>query len=148
MAYLWMLLAIGTLALATGAAQLRQEMLLRQDHERELLAIGRQFASALCRYHQIPDAYGQHQYPPSLDELLRDNRVPGVRRHLRRIFIDPMTGHAEWGLVRVAGRIVAVHSLSPRRPLRQAGREGNMDFTERQSYREWIFSCARNIPAW
>jgi hypothetical protein len=49
--------------------------------------------------------------------------VPGVRRHLRKIFVDPLTGKAEWGVVYLGDGttgVVAVHSLSTARPLKVA----------------------------
>jgi hypothetical protein len=49
--------------------------------------------------------------------------VPGVRRHLRKIFVDPLTGKAEWGVVYLGDGttgVVAVHSLSTAKPLKVA----------------------------
>jgi len=49
--------------------------------------------------------------------------VPGVRRHLRKIFVDPLTGKAEWGVVYLGEGttgVVAVHSLSTAKPLKVA----------------------------
>jgi len=46
-----------------------------------------------------------------------------VRRHLRKIFVDPLTGKAEWGVVYLGDGttgVVAVHSLSTARPLKVA----------------------------
>jgi hypothetical protein len=46
-----------------------------------------------------------------------------VRRHLRKIFVDPLTGKAEWGVVYLGDGttgVVAVHSLSTAKPLKVA----------------------------
>jgi hypothetical protein len=37
--------------------------------------------------------------PLHLEELLQDPRHPGIQRHLRKIYLDPVTGKAEWGLI-------------------------------------------------
>ena len=80
------------------------------------------------------------RYPESLDDLLEDNRGLVTRRHLRKIFVDPMTGRSEWGLVRVGGRIVGVHSLSDAIPVKQANFDVDfLEFESAQSLRERVF---------
>lgn len=91
---------------------------------------------------------GARQYPATLDELLQDPRTPGITRHLRQVFVDPMTGKAEWGLVRVGGRIVGIHSLSERLPIKQAGFEDqDMAFAGKERYRDWVFTYPANLMA-
>jgi hypothetical protein len=138
--YLWTLMLVALIGIGLTVAAVVHTTAMRQDRERELLAIGRQFQTALGRYYEIQLPGGRHEYPPTLDELLHDRRVPGVRRHLRKVFVDPMTGVAEWGLVLVGGRIVGVHSLSEGRPLKQDGfapDQGNL--RGKQKYAEWLF---------
>jgi hypothetical protein len=81
-----------------------------------------------------------------LKELLRDPRLPGVRRHLRKIYVDPMTGKAEWGIVYLGEKagVLAVYSLSNAKPVkignfpqRFAGFEG------KQKISEWRFEAVR-----
>jgi type II secretory pathway pseudopilin PulG len=106
-----------------GAATLKIGALLqRAAAEEELLDIGAAFSAALDSY-AAATPQGASPYPPSLKELLKDPRVPGVRRHLRKIFVDPLTGNAEWGVVYLGDGttgVVAVHSLSTARPLKVA----------------------------
>jgi len=106
-----------------GAATLKIGALLqRAAAEEELLDIGAAFSAALDSY-AAATPQGASPYPPSLKELLKDPRVPGVRRHLRKIFVDPLTGKAEWGVVYLGDGttgVVAVHSLSTARPLKVA----------------------------
>ncbi|MCH8179504.1 MAG: type II secretion system protein [Proteobacteria bacterium] len=91
---------------------------------------------------------GARPYPASLDELLQDPRTPGITRHLRQVFVDPMTGKAEWGLVRVGGRIVGIHSLSQRQPIKQAGFEDqDMAFAGKERYRDWVFTYPAHLMA-
>ena len=112
----------------------------QRDRERELLSIGRQFRTALASYYNMRGSNGMQRYPGTLDDLLRDSRVPGITRHLRKVFVDPMTGKAEWGLVKTGGRITGVHSLSDRKPIKQAGFDEEMDFGQKNTYAEWVFS--------
>jgi len=105
-----------------GAATLKIGSLLQRAHtEEELLEIGYQFSAALKSYSEVTPR-GQPQQPMTLQELLRDPRFPNPRRHLRKIFVDPISGKAEWGLVRAGdgGRILGVHSLSQATPLKLA----------------------------
>lgn len=112
----------------------------QRDKEQELLFIGAQFRTALRSYHQAQIRAGRREYPATLDDLLKDNRFPGTRRHLRRLYRDPMTGTTEWGVVRVAGRIVGVHSLSTGTPLKQAGFDiDDAEFEGAEKYADWIF---------
>jgi hypothetical protein len=139
--YIWTLLLIAGMGVTMVLSVELASTAARRDKEKELLAIGRQFRAALARYYESPSHTGKPEYPESLEQLLRDERVPGVRRHLRRIFIDPMTGKAEWGLKRIGGRIVGIHSLSGQTPIKQDGFEADStQFRGRQSYAEWVFT--------
>ncbi len=128
-----------------GAATLKVGALLaRAEAEKELLEIGAAFSDALASYAQATPA-GQPQQPLSLEALLRDPRFPTPRRHLRRIFVDPITGRAEWGLVRAAegGPIMGIYSLSRAQPLKV----GNFDqrfanFASKQHLSDWKFVAA------
>ena len=112
----------------------------QRDKERDLLQAGRELRDAIGRYHTVASG-GAARYPPSLADLLKDNRVPGVRRHLRRILIDPMTGKPDWGtLAAPGGGIAGVYSRSEDEPLKTAnfglGEEG---FDGAKKYSEWRF---------
>ena len=125
-----------------GAATLKVEALLRRAQlEKELLETGAQFSAALNSYAQATPR-GQPRAPLTLEELLRDKRFPNPRRHLRKIFIDPVTGKPEWGLVRSgeAGPILGVHSLSQAVPLKQANFDARFPgFENREQLSEWKF---------
>ena len=125
-----------------GAATLKVGALLaRAEAENELLEIGAAFSAALASYAQATPP-GQPQQPPSLEALLRDPRFPNPRRHLRRIFVDPITGRAEWGLVRAAegAPIVGVYSLSQAQPLKIANFDPRfVNFERKQHLSDWKF---------
>ena len=139
-AYLWLLFTVAFLGLGLVIAAEVNAVAVQRDKEAELLSIGHQFREALRRYNARQAGPGQ-QYPATLDELLQDPRTPGVTRHLRQVFVDPMTGRAEWGLLRVGGRIVGVHSLSEAEPIKQAGFDDDDQlFAQSKRYRDWVFT--------
>jgi len=128
-------------AVSTGAA------IGRRAAEEELLAIGEDFERALRSYAGRSAVSATASLAPAgsgprdLEELLRDPRATTVRRHLRRIPVDPLSGQAQWGIVRDPhGVIVGLHSLAPGRPLRRTGfTAAQAHFEEADSYAQWIF---------
>lgn len=143
--YLLLLLLLAVMAVATTGSVALGHALERRAAERALLDAGEAFRLALLSWRA-----GGGTGPAELAELLRDPRVPGLRRHLRQLPHDPLTGRAEWGLVRDnAGRIVAVYSLAEGQPLqreafdpiRQAG------FEQAESYRQWTFGAVPVVRA-
>lgn len=138
--YLWVLLLVAFLGLGQTVAVTIYTTAAQRDREKELLSIGRQFRTAISRYYETQLSAGKREYPATLDDLLRDNRVPGIKRHLRQVFIDPMTGKAEWGLIKMGERIVGVHSLSENLPIKQNGFEAeDLNLRGKQKYSEWAF---------
>jgi len=128
-----------------GAAALKVDALLRRAAaERELLEIGAAFSAALRSYADATPP-GQPQQPPTLKELLKDPRFPGTRRHLRKIFVDPVSGRAEWGIVYTGGDtgVLAVYSLSNAKPLKQANFDARFQNLEgKEHLSEWKFGAA------
>lgn len=96
--YLSLIILVAIIGLASAATIKLGVILQRSAAERELLAIGAEYADALESYAKATPP-GQSPLPPSFKELLRDPRFPNVRRHLRRVYVDPLTGKAEWGIV-------------------------------------------------
>lgn len=136
--YLALLFAVAAMGLLLAAAAELWQTAIQRERERQLLFVGNQFREAIGRYYQVGG--GVRQYPQSLDELVEDRRFPNITRHLRRLYRDPLTGRAEWGLVREQERIIGVHSLSRAAPLKQAGFAArDADFADRASIAEWRF---------
>lgn len=139
--YLWVLGLITMLGI--GYVVTAEVYATAQRHEREeaLIFIGHEFRNALERYYGSQVGGGVHEYPSRLEQLLRDDRFPDVHRHLRRLYVDPMTAKDEWGVVRIGGRIVGIHSLSDARPLKQKNFEQDDSLFEgHERYSEWIFA--------
>lgn len=117
--YVSLIILVAIIGLVAATTLKTGAMLQRGVAERELLDVGAQFSDALQSYAAATPP-GQPAQPPSLQELLRDPRYPGVRRHLRKILVDPMTGKAEWGVVYLANQVgvIAVYSLSDAKPIK------------------------------
>ena len=131
-----------------GAATLKVGALLpRAEAENELLETGAVFSAALASYAQATPP-GQPSQPASLEALLRDPRFPVPLRHLRRIFVDPVTGSAEWGLVRAAegGPILGVYSLSQAKPLKIANFDARfVNFEHKPHLSDWKFMADARV---
>jgi type II secretory pathway pseudopilin PulG len=139
--YFWLLFLIALISLGLSIAVEVEVMAAQREKEKALLATGRQFRTAIERYTNTQAVPGRYEYPTSLEDLLLDDRLPGVHRHLRKIFIDPITGKNEWGLVRLNGRIVGVHSLSDNIPIKQGLFEADeARFEGKQKYSDWTFT--------
>jgi type II secretory pathway pseudopilin PulG len=118
-----------------------------REREQQLLFAGNQFRLAISSYYNSP-AGAKHEYPETLEQLLLDPRDPGVRRYLRRVYVDPMTGKAEWGLIKAGGRIVGVYSLGTRAPLKTSGFPTEYaQFSEAKDYGDWKFQAAEGVGA-
>jgi len=141
--YLGVLFIISVLGLTAAMASVVWSTAQRRENERQLIFAGRQFQAAIERYGQRAQG-NDVRYPRQLEDLLRDPRAVNVRRHLRQVYVDPMTGTREWGLVRLPdGGIVGVHSLSDRTPMQGAatGAGGRSE-----TYRDWRFIAPSAEP--
>lgn len=146
--YLSLIIVVAIVALLTASTIKLGSVLQRSRAEQALLEIGGAFSDALKSYADATPQ-GQPTQPPSLKELLKDPRFPGTRRHLRKIFVDPMTGKAEWGIVYRGDKVgvLAVYSLSDAKPVkignfpaRYSGFEGKSRISE------WKFMMAADTP--
>jgi len=133
------LFLISVLAITAAAASAVWSVAKQREDERELVFVGRQFEAAIEHYraHAVDPA---QPYPRRLEDLLRDDRDITPARHLRRLYVDPMTGNSQWGLIRLPdGGIVGVHSLSDRRPYPRTFVVPGFSVQGSTSYREWQF---------
>lgn len=112
----------------------------QREREQELLAVGQEMRTAIGRYVAAAPA-GRRTYPRQLDDLVLDTRHHPPLRHLRRVYPDPITGKAEWGLIRSAdGGIAGVHSLSTAAPFKVQGFDAALaDFAGAVRHADWRF---------
>lgn len=116
--YVAMLFALAMFGLGLAAVGEAWSHASHREREEELILIGRAYVRAIGEYYaQAPGSV--KAYPPTLQELVEDRRFIGVRRHLRKVYADPV-GKGEWGLIKAPdGGIIGVYSLSENPTLRR-----------------------------
>lgn len=113
---------------------------MKREREQELLFAGAAYRRAIQSFYQNTPS-GVPQYPARLSDLLEDPRTPAVKRHLRRLYVDPMTGKADWVEIKSAsGKVIGVHSSSTEAPLKTGNFSWpNRFLADKSSYSEWRF---------
>ena len=140
--YIGLLLFIAITGIGLSLAGLSWQYQVRSEKEQQLLFVGGQFRAAINSYFASSPANAKI-YPVSLNDLLLDKREPNVHRHLRQMYIDPMTGKADCRLVIQQGRIVGIYSSSTLKPIKLAGfSKGDANFSKAATYQDWIFGRA------
>ncbi len=139
--YIALLIAIALAGAVLGAVGSLWSTDSRREREKELLFAGDQFRKAIGAYYAEAPAGQPHKFPAKLDDLLNDKRWPTTRRHLRKIFVDPMTGTRDWLLVRAADQtIIGVYSGATETPIKQANfPDEYTQFESAKSYKDWQF---------
>jgi type II secretory pathway pseudopilin PulG len=128
--------AIGGVMLAAVAQSWVNEA--RREKDIELAFRAAQITRAIQSYYEATPG-GVRLPPTSFKDLLEDRRGPVLMRHLRQVWPDPVTGGAEWGLIKRGPYLQGVYSLSRLKPVR--GPDGA------RSYRDWRFTAAVSPPA-
>jgi type II secretory pathway pseudopilin PulG len=134
------LIAVAVIGLGLAATGEIWSQSRQRDQEQELLFVGDQYRQAIALYYQRTPGAAK-QYPAKLEDLLLDKRYPSVQRYLRKSYVDPMTGKAEWGLVPgPAGGVMGVYSLSGLTPIKTSGFSGpDRAFEGAVHYSDWRF---------
>ena len=141
---LLLLVAVTLLGLLAGIAGTSWQTIVQRGREADLLWTGSRIRQAIESYYNSSLTRGKgaalNAFPGQLEDLLRDPRFLDVKRHLRRLYPDPMTG-GEWELIRApGGGIMGVCSTSVKKPFRQDGfSDENRSLAGQQSYRNWLF---------
>lgn len=134
---LLILVAIAGVALA-GAGQLWSTA-SKREREARLLFVGDEFRRAIGSCYECSP--GVRQFPHLLEDLLEDRRLPAVRRHLPKIYMNPMTGSTEWGLIKNGNAFLGVHGVSKDRPLKTVNfRPEDAGFEGSGAYTGWNFT--------
>ena len=152
--YVGLLIAMTIISIMTSVIGPSWSAASRAEKEKELIWRGHQFRNAIKLYIQASNAppemtaAGGVPYPAELKDLLKDPRRAGVKRHLRQIYTDPMTGKDDWVLVLGDnGRIKGVHSSSDAEPLKKDNFDlVDSDFRSKTKYSEWIFKYEPGMP--
>ena len=138
---LFLIVLMGLMAMAAASTW---TFLGQREKEEQLLFAGGEYRAAIGRF-AAAHAQQAQPYPTTLEQLLGgdDRRAPV--RYLRRLYVDPITGNADWGLVKSAlGGITGVYSRSELRPIRTRAAPDAADlgiaFATAKTYRDWVFA--------
>lgn len=132
-----LMLVVASLSTLAAIKPIRNEQ--QQLREQELLFVGAAFKNAIEAYSK-PVSGINVELPKTLEDLLYDSRGQTPRRHLRKIYQDPITGNFDWGLVRTPDGIVGVFSKSKKSPLKKWNFSiAQSNFSQAKAYSEWQF---------
>ncbi|BAN36633.1 hypothetical protein SCD_n02834 [Sulfuricella denitrificans skB26] len=147
--YIGVLIAVVFIGVALAATGTVWQQTRQREKERELLFIGNQFRQALEGYYENPPPGKAKKFPQKIEDLLQDDRYPGVKRYLRVIYRDPMTGSPEWGLLKGADQgIVGLYSLSDGEPIKTANFDPeDVGLVGKHRYYEWRFIAKAGVIA-
>lgn len=112
----------------------------RREKETELLVVGMAYRAAIKDYYDNTPGTLK-LFPDDLDALLLDKRPTVPRRPLRKLFRDPITGNAEWGLIKNdEGKVTGVFSMSTQAPMQTSGFVPALaSFEGARQYIQWRF---------
>lgn len=145
--YVGVVLMMAVLGLAAAATVRLGAIVERRAAEEELLAIGNEFRNAFISY-AIATPPGLPRTPSSLQALLKDPRFPEPRRHLRRIYPDPLTGDDAWATVAAipGPGIMGVYSTAGGKPIKIGNFDLRFqDFDGKTSYTDWKFMAPPEV---
>lgn len=137
------LVMVVIVGLVVGIAGTSWRSITQRAREAELFWRGDQYRQAIQSYYEYGAGGSRNrtgQYPAKLEDLIKDPRSLSPKKHIRRLYSDPMTGDA-WELVKdKGGRITGVQSRSDLVPFRQDGFPTEYeDFAGAQAYSAWKF---------
>jgi type II secretory pathway pseudopilin PulG len=109
--YLSLLFGIALLGVGLSVTGVVWTTEVRRSQKIELAFIGAQFQRAIASYYESSPG-NVKKYPANLQQLLEDDRFLFTRRHLRKLYVDPLTRTTQWGLVIAPdGGVMGVYSL-------------------------------------
>jgi type II secretory pathway pseudopilin PulG len=145
--YLAVLISLGFMGAALAASAELWSHAAQREKERELLFVGDQYRQAIASYYEKTPGPVK-RYPERLEDLLEDKRQPGVHRHLRKPYVDPITGSSSWGTVAAPmGGIMGVYSMSEDTPIKTGNfSQRDAAFEDSAQYSAWQFVYAPKPP--
>jgi type II secretory pathway pseudopilin PulG len=138
--YIGLLFAVAVIGLMLSAVGVVWHTEAQREREKELLFIGHEFRAAIRSYYTSQSGGGP-RYPQRLEDLLQDDRGTEPKHHLRKLYLDPMTGAADWALEKIDGvGITAIASSSQGTPIKRDGfTAADQDFLDKDCYCDWKF---------
>jgi type II secretory pathway pseudopilin PulG len=140
--YVALLLIVAIILLAATATIEVGMVMKRRMAEDELLFAGIQYRQAIKSYFDATPSGSGGAGPTQLQDLLHDPRYPSLRRHIRKLYADPLTGKMDWCLIKSPdGKgILGVYTPSREVPIRMANFPDDVFyFKGSTSYAQWVF---------
>lgn len=139
--YIALLMFVAIIGLAAAATIQVGAITQRRQAEDQLLFVGLAMRAAIKGYYEGTPVGTPSSAPRRLEDLLRDPRYPNPKRYLRQIYIDPLTGTKDWGLIRSADcGLLGVYSKSKAAPIKIANFPDDFFyFIGKKSYADWVF---------
>jgi type II secretory pathway pseudopilin PulG len=94
--YLALLIAVALIGLGLAAASEVWSKTVERQRLQELGWIGQQYVQAIGSYYEATPGLVVKTFPKSLEDLLEDKRYVVKRRHIRRLYPNPMTNQTDW----------------------------------------------------
>jgi len=136
--YLALLFALAIFGIGLAKIGPLSSQLARRSAEAELIRTGLEVERAIASYYYsspgtIP------ALPRTWDDLLEDRRFVAMKRHLRRVPLDPITRTHDWGVEEIGGGMIGIYSRSDAAPLRRRPIELERSTTGGEHYSDWKF---------
>lgn len=140
--YIGLIALVAVIAVASAATVTVGALAQRRQVEEEMLFVGSEYIRAFMLYDSnTPDGNGDFA-PKKLEDLLKDPRLPGTMRYLRKLYPDPITGKADWELIPApGGGIMGVKSASCQPTIKRSFTEQEWLFlNDKKRYCDWVFA--------
>ena len=135
--YLVVIVAVMIMGIFAQVVTVSSQHLKRQDREAELIFRGMAYVRAIESYYLAKK--DKPMFPRDLEDLESDGRFL-YKRHIRKLYIDPIT-NSDWQIIRsVDGGIAGVASSSSLEPLKKNNFPLELNaLTGSEKYSEWFF---------
>ena len=138
--YMGVLMLIAIAGIGMAGVGLVWHQNAQRENEKELLFIGEEYRRAIGSYYESSLGAAK-QFPLSLDDLLLDKRFPNAKRHIRKLYADPIARNTQWGLIKQQAQITGIYSVSKLAPIKKFGFADQYEiFSTAVEYNEWKFN--------
>ena len=139
--YLGVLILVAVMSISLIGTGRYWSTIVKRELEAELLYRGDRIREAIASYYNNPPGGQNKTYPRQFSDLLKDPRYPGVKRHLRKWYTDPMNRGKDWVYILDASqRLKGVHSAHEGTPMKTGHFPKEYgEFEQAQTYADWTF---------
>jgi type II secretory pathway pseudopilin PulG len=139
--YLGVLILVAVMSISIVGTGRYWSTIVKRELEAELLYRGDRIREAIASYYNNPPGGQNKTYPRKFSDLLKDPRYPGVKRHLRKWYTDPMNQGKDWVYILDASqKLKGVHSAHEGTPLKTGNfPKDYSEFEQAQTYEDWTF---------